>query len=410
MWQMFCPGLLLAIAPHLRDPWWRRWVVEFPRQRSAIVLACVAFLAGLLLECDAPLRWGIVPYQLLVDAARPLLAIGYGLGVAWAIRSRPWRGGGGWLFELGLVSYGLYLIHPLIEAAITKLDLTPAHGNTVPAFVLNTVVLAVLTVPLAMLSWRRFERPLIDWAKRIARRDAAPPGAAAPEGMRAFWNARARENAFYFVDTRQDYRAPDPERFFDAAELLDYLLNGLGVALGGSERVLEIGCGLGRITRQLAERSATVIALDVSDEMLTRARQLNPELANVTWRLGDGRTLEGIEDGSIDACVSVVVLQHVPDPGITLSYVREVGRVLRPGGWAALQVSNDPAIHRARDPLRQRLAALVGRAPKGQRHAAWLGSHVELEDVRAAAAAGGASVERVWGEGSQYCQILVRAR
>ena len=54
--------------------------------------------------------------------------------------------------------------------------------------------------------------------------------------MRAFWNERARENAFYFVDTRQDYRAPDPERFFDSAELLDYLLDGLGVGLRGYER------------------------------------------------------------------------------------------------------------------------------------------------------------------------------
>jgi SAM-dependent methyltransferase len=226
--------------------------------------------------------------------------------------------------------------------------------------------------------------------------------------MRRFWNARAREDAFYFVDTRQRYRAPDRERFWDAAELVDYVLDGLGVKLKPTDTVLEIGCGIGRITRSLAERAKRVIALDVSDQMLARARTLNPQLTHVEWVLGDGVSLAGIAGGSVDACVSVVVLQHVPDPEITLGYVREVGRVLAPGGWAALQVSNDPAIHRPRDRLSDRCKAVVGLAPRGRRHPAWLGSHVELAALRAAAGDGGTEVERVWGEGSQYCQVLLR--
>jgi SAM-dependent methyltransferase len=226
--------------------------------------------------------------------------------------------------------------------------------------------------------------------------------------MRRFWNARAREDAFYFVDTRQRYRAPDPERFWDSGELLDYLLGGLDVRLRPGDTVLEIGCGIGRITRALASRAARVIALDVSDEMLARARELNPQLVDVEWVLGDGVTLRSIPDQSVDACVSVVVLQHVPDPEITLGYVREVGRVLRPGGWAALQVSNDPAIHRPRDRLVDRCRAVIGRAPRGRRHPAWLGSCVELAAVAEAATQGGTELERVWGEGSQYCQLLLR--
>ena len=226
--------------------------------------------------------------------------------------------------------------------------------------------------------------------------------------MRRFWNARAREDAFYFVDTRQRYRAPDSDRFWDSGELVDYLLDGLDVRLRPTDTVLEIGCGIGRITRALAARAGRVIALDVSDEMLSRARELNPQLADVEWVLGDGVTLSSIADESVDACVSVVVLQHVPDPEITLGYVREVGRVLRPGGWAALQVSNDPTIHRPRDGLRDRCMAVIGRAPRGRRHPAWLGSHVELPAARDAAAQGGTEVERVWGEGSQYCQLLLR--
>jgi SAM-dependent methyltransferase len=229
-----------------------------------------------------------------------------------------------------------------------------------------------------------------------------------PEQMRRFWNARAREDPFYFVDTRQRYRDPEPERFWDAEPLVDYLLGGLEVELDSSGVTLEIGCGVGRITRVLCARSRQVLALDVSDEMLARARQHNPQLANVRWILGDGVSLAGIEAGSVDACVSVVVLQHVPDPAITLGYVRDLGRALRPGGWAALQVSDDPGIHRPRQSAGQRLLAAAGRAPGGQRHPAWLGSRADLDAIAATASESGLELERVWGRGTQYCQLLLR--
>jgi len=226
--------------------------------------------------------------------------------------------------------------------------------------------------------------------------------------MRGFWNARAREDPFHFVDNNQPYGAPDLEAFWNGDAMVEHVLDGLGVTLRDSDSVLEIGCGVGRVTRALAARAGEVLALDVSSEMLAQARRLNPQLHEVRWILGDGVSLAGISDESVDACVSLLVFQHIPDPAVTLGYVRELGRVLRPRAWAALQVSNDPAVHRPRFRPTSMLRAAVGRGPKGQRHPAWLGSHVELSDLRAAAADGGMDVERVWGEGSQYCQILLR--
>lgn len=226
--------------------------------------------------------------------------------------------------------------------------------------------------------------------------------------MRRFWNARAREDAFYFVDTRQRYKAPDAEHFWDAAPLLAYMLEGLGAEVAPTDVVLEIGCGLGRMTRVIAATAREVIALDVSDEMLVRAQELNPALGNVRWTLGDGASLTGIADRSVDACVSVVVFQHVPDPEITLGYVREVGRVLKPQGWAALQVSNNPSVHEPGARWRSRVKAFLGRAPRGMDHPAWVGSSVDLMTLRAAAADASMQVERVWGEGSTYCQVLLR--
>lgn len=230
--------------------------------------------------------------------------------------------------------------------------------------------------------------------------------------MRDFWNERAEENAFFFVDNSLDYRHPDAERFWsDGAMWLDRLLGELDAELAPTDEVVEIGCGVGRLTRVIARRAAGVRALDISERMLDRARELCSDLDNVSWVLGDGTSLQGIEDASADVCVSHVVFQHIPDPEITLGYVREIGRVLRPGGWGAFQISNEPQLHRRRTGLEAAkilLRALTLRGPKGQADPHWLGSSVELGQLRRAASEGGMEVERVSGEGKQMCFVLVR--
>lgn len=235
---------------------------------------------------------------------------------------------------------------------------------------------------------------------------------AVPGEMQRFWDRRAAEDAFFFVDNRMPYRTPDLERFWAEGERdLDTLLGALGASIDRVDRVLEIGCGVGRLTRVLASRASSVVALDVSPRMLELAREHNPSLANVEWVLGDGATLACAESDSFDACVSHVVFQHIPDPAITLSYVREIGRVLRRKGWAAFQISNEPSVHRQLslvERLRQALRAASGRAPQGQADPHWRGSMIDLDALRSAAAAGSLQVERIIGEGTQFCGVLVR--
>jgi SAM-dependent methyltransferase len=235
--------------------------------------------------------------------------------------------------------------------------------------------------------------------------------------MRRFWDRRAREDAFHFVDSRLPYRHPDPERFWGEGERdLASLLDIAGVSVEPGSRVLEIGCGVGRLTRGLAARAREVIALDVSAEMLARARAHNEELGNVTWLLGDGSTLAGVKDSSVDACVSHVVFQHIPDPGVTLGYVAEMGRVLRAGGWAAFQFSNDPRVHRAEHHnsaarrLLRRVRAGIGRAPRGVDDPAWLGSAVDLRELTDVANDAGMRIEHVFGSGTQFCVVRARRR
>jgi hypothetical protein len=68
-------------------------------------------------------------------------------------------------------------------------------------------------------------------------------------------------------------------------------------------------------------------------------------------------------------------------------------------------------VHRRRrigHTLRGRIGAALGRAPGGQADPAWLGSAVDLDALRAVAAGSGLELDRVEGEGTQFC--LVRAR
>ena len=217
------------------------------------------------------------------------------------------------------------------------------------------------------------------------------------DAARRFWDERAEDDAPHFVDDRLPYGARAYDALFATSEeVVGAYERLLGIDFAGIGTVVEIGCGVGRTTRALAARAGHVVAIDVSPAMLAAAEQANPRLDNATWMLGDGTSLEGVDDSSADACFSHVVFQHVPDPAVTLGYVREIGRVLRPGGWAAFQISNDPEVHRRED----------ASGPTSSPY--WLGSAVELPLLREVAAESGLEVAKVVGAGTQFCLIHAR--
>lgn len=226
--------------------------------------------------------------------------------------------------------------------------------------------------------------------------------------MERYWDRRAQRAAFHYVDSRQARRNPDQPAFWVAGEeAVDNLLGELGLTLTGDEKVVEIGCGIGRLTRALAHRVQSVDAQDISAEMLKRAEQHNPNLGNVRWLHGDGTSLRPLPDATYDACISFVVFQHLPDPELTYGYVREMGRVLRPGGWAAFQVSNDLPLHRRPTGLRLVKHVITKR---NYHHPAWFGSAVEISRLTEAAAESGLEIERVENEGSLYCMVRARRK
>lgn len=92
---------------------------------------------------------------------------------------------------------------------------------------------------------------------------------------------------------------------------------------------VEIGCGAGRMTRQLGQYFGRVYALDVSADMIERAR---PHVGdNVEFAVVDGLRIPRPDD-SEDAVFSTHVLQHLDSVEFGYEYFREAYRVLNDGG------------------------------------------------------------------------------
>jgi SAM-dependent methyltransferase len=210
-------------------------------------------------------------------------------------------------------------------------------------------------------------------------------------GMRQYWDERAIENAAWYVDTTLSFDDPDMAQFLaDGARIVRDALDGAPAAPQRTEVAVEIGSGLGRVVRSLAERFDRVIGIDISPEMVERAGQLVDD-PRVDFRLGDGCSLAGIDDASVDLVLSFTVLQHIPDPKIIEGYLREAGRVLRPGGLLVFQWNNERG-HRRWILRRWWLTALqrTGLRPEHRRrHAApFLGSRVPMRRIESALADG----------------------
>ena len=151
--------------------------------------------------------------------------------------------------------------------------------------------------------------------------------------MRSDWERRARENAPFYVCTS----AVSAEAF-DASggrDLEEHVLDGLPVS--PAWRVLEIGCGVGRLVKPLARRVARVVGVDLSEEMIRRAREYCADLPNVELHRTDGR-LEFLAGGSFDFVFSHIVFQHVPRKAYVDAYLRDAFRLLVPGGILRVQV------------------------------------------------------------------------
>lgn len=173
------------------------------------------------------------------------------------------------------------------------------------------------------------------------------------EKMRREWDERARENARYYVNTATTQWTD--EEFFDSGErtVAEQILNDMINICQGKDpkqmRVLEIGCGAGRVTRALARVFGEVYAVDISGEMVRQARLALAATPNSHVFQNNGTDLRVLGDIQVDFAFSCIVFQHIPSREVIENYVRDVRRLLRPGGLFKFQVQGDATIETAPD-------------------------------------------------------------
>jgi ubiquinone/menaquinone biosynthesis C-methylase UbiE len=163
--------------------------------------------------------------------------------------------------------------------------------------------------------------------------------------MRAEWNERAREDAHYFVAFGR--RDQDDEEFFasaaDVVRELETELKRLPAGVpAASRRALEIGCGPGRLLRPMSRHFGEIHGVDVSDEMVARAREKLYSIPHAHAHHAGGSDLAMFADRYFDFVYSYAVFQHIPSADVVFSYLRETVRVLKPGGVARLHINGLP--------------------------------------------------------------------
>ncbi|MEA1864458.1 MAG: methyltransferase domain-containing protein [Euryarchaeota archaeon] len=124
---------------------------------------------------------------------------------------------------------------------------------------------------------------------------------------------------------------------------------------GGAREILDIGAGTGFLSIMLAEIGYRVVGLDLSEEMIARARnKARNRGVEVEFKPGDAENLP-FETGSFDAIVNRAVLWTLPDPKKALAEWR---RVLKPGGRLCFFL-HEPQPDGVTDRFRRQLGNLV---------------------------------------------------
>jgi SAM-dependent methyltransferase len=158
--------------------------------------------------------------------------------------------------------------------------------------------------------------------------------------MRADWNHRAGEDAYYYVAFGR--REQDDDEFFATGKEIVTALEMELKRLRGRGAALEIGCGPGRLMRPLSRHFGEIHGVDVSDEMVRLARQRLLHTPNAHPHHSSGSDLALFADETFDYVYSYAVFQHIPSRDVVLQYLREARRVLKTGGILRCQINGLP--------------------------------------------------------------------
>lgn len=151
----------------------------------------------------------------------------------------------------------------------------------------------------------------------------------------------------------------DPARRFGKWDLDEFFLTGQqeikqvvsrARELGRPVRwqtALDFGCGVGRLTRAMAEYFQDCTGVDISKSMIAKANELNRSAGNCRFVVNKEDNLILFGDEAFDMIYTGRVLQHMPAKSVTFSYIGEFIRTLRRDGLLVFQCpTNIPWRHR----------------------------------------------------------------
>jgi|SRR3989344_124984 len=132
----------------------------------------------------------------------------------------------------------------------------------------------------------------------------------------------------------------DLNEFFETGEneikeIISYL-DKLGLSVG-KIRALDFGCGIGRLSRALTHHFKEVHGVDISENMISLAKQHNKYDKKCMYHANSAPDLRIFPDNFFDFIYSNITLQHIPRK-YSLNYVKEFLRVLKPRGIIIFQL------------------------------------------------------------------------
>jgi SAM-dependent methyltransferase len=140
---------------------------------------------------------------------------------------------------------------------------------------------------------------------------------------------------------------------------------GIGVRIDKTLPALDFGCGVGRLTRAMAEYFPECCGVDISPTMISTAQELNRDRPRCHFHLNEDTRLKSLRDNDFGFIYTSLVLQHIAPP-CSHQYIRELIRVLKPGGALIFQIperlqASSLIRFRIRLAMRSRLESIFGK-------------------------------------------------
>jgi len=133
--------------------------------------------------------------------------------------------------------------------------------------------------------------------------------------------------------SREDFFATGQDEIGRVMECV----SSLGLEIDRHSPALDVGCGVGRLTRALAGYFPESWGVDISPTMIRLARELNRDFHKCRFVLNEHSDLRSFRDGNFGFVYSSIVLQHIA-PRLSRRYIAELARVTRPGGILVFQL------------------------------------------------------------------------